>query len=273
LKFAKNLHYTAFTIASAMSSRNRRLALPESSGEESGMDDSIPSSSGSGSASVSTNTMSTTCELEERFQRALTLEAETQHRILEDAELDQITQEELDALYAKDMFELTGEERNEALQDIHGVSDAIVETPELVEKHRKLLEHELSLLVSRPRQKTSAYQEARQQNPSYIGSAEFQVLFLRADRWDARGAAARLVSFLETKLELFGPDLLTRQVMISDLSKDDRKSLESGFFQLLSTRDVAGRAILVGTPMLRQYKHVDDLVSRPSRWKEMEYRP
>jgi hypothetical protein len=230
------------------------------------MDDSVRSSSGSVSISVSSNTGSTTSELEERFQRALSLEAETQHRILEDAELDQITQEELDALYAKDMFELTGDERNEALHDIHGVSDIIAETPEYIEKHRKLLEHELALLVSRPRQKTFAYQQARQQNPSYIGSVEFQLLFLRADRWDARDAAARLVGFLEIKLELFGPDLLTQRVTISDLSKDDWKSLESGFFQLLPIRDVAGRAILVGTPMLRQYKHVDNLVSRTFWW-------
>lgn len=228
------------------------------------MDDSLPSSSGSVSvsvsASVSTNTGSSTSELEERFQRILTLEAETQHRILEETELDQITQEELDALYAKDMFDLTGAERNDALQDIHGVSDTIAETPEFVAKHRQLLEQELALLVSRPRQKTMAYQRARQQSPMYIGSEQFQLMFLRANKWDTRDAALQLTSFLETKLELFGPDLLTRRVVISDLSKEDRKSLESGFFQLLPVRDVAGRAILMGTPILKQYKVVDNLV-------------
>lgn len=154
-----------------------------------------------------------------------------QHRILDKAELDQITQEELDALYAKDMFELMGEEQNDALHDIHGVSDAVAETPDFVQKHRQLLKQELLLLVSRPRQKTFAYQQARQENPTYIGSAGFQLMFLRADRWEARDAAARLVNFLESKLQMFGPALLTRRVTILEISKDNQKSLDSGFFQ------------------------------------------
>lgn len=243
------------------------------SGEESpGTDESLPSSCGSASTnnrSTNTNTnasMSTTQELEERFQKALTLEDETQNIFLEDAQVDQVTQKELDALYAKDMFELTGQERDEALHDIHGVSDVIEESPEFVQQQRTLLEQELSMLESsklaKDSNKTHAYRLAKQQNAEYLQSAEFQLLFLRADRWDAHDAAERIVQFLDMKLSLFGSELLTRHVTISDLSKDDWKSLDSGFFQLLPVRDAGGRAILVAMPMIGQYKHIDNLVGR-----------
>ncbi len=244
-------------MASAIQSyHNNVVAAPDIKGEECGMDNSLPSSTGS----VSTNATNATVELEKRFQQALTLKDDTQHQIMDDAEVNQVTQEELDSLYAKDMFELTGQEREEALQDIHGVSDTIEETPEFVQEHRQHLQQELLLLVSRPRHKTFAYQQAMKQDTSYVCSREFQVLFLRADRWRARDAAARLIAFLETKLELFGSQLLTKRITISHLSKDDRKSLESGFFQLLSVRDAGGRALIAGMPMLRQYKHLDNLV-------------
>jgi hypothetical protein len=226
-------------------------------GEDSGLDSSLPSSAGS----FSSNATSTTADLEKKFQQALSFQPDMmQPEILEDSEIDQVTQEELDALYARDMFDLSGEQRDEALNDIHGVTKATIETSEFVEHHRTLLQNELSLLVSRPRQRTRAYQIALQQDPEYIASRKFQMLFLRADRWKPREAAARLVGFLETKLSLFGPELLTKRITISTLSKVDQRCLESGFFQLLPVRDAAGRAIISGIPMLRQYQSVENLV-------------
>ena len=53
---------------------------------------------------------------------------------------------------------------------------------------------------------------------------------------------------------------MQRDIRFSDLNKDDRRSLESGFFQLLPARDVAGRAIVIGLPMLRKYKSLENLV-------------
>lgn len=225
-------------------------------GDDSGLDSSLPSSAGS----FSSNATSTTVDLEKKFQQSLSLPPDIlQSEMLEDSEIDQVTQQELDALYARDMFDLTGEERDEALHDIHGVTKAIVETPEFVEHHRTLLQNELALLVSRPRQRTRAYQLALQQDSEYICSRKFQLLFLRADRWKPREAAARLVGFLETKLSLFGPELLTKRITLSTLSQDDQRCLESGFFQLLPVRDAAGRAILSGIPMLRQYQSIENL--------------
>lgn len=53
---------------------------------------------------------------------------------------------------------------------------------------------------------------------------------------------------------------MQRDIRLDDLSKDDRRSLDSGFFQVLPSRDVAGRAIVVGMPMLRKYKKLENLV-------------
>lgn len=44
------------------------------------------------------------------------------------------------------------------------------------------------------------------------------------------------------------------------MNKDDGKSLESGFFQILPARDVAGRAVVIGMPMLRKYRKLENLV-------------
>jgi hypothetical protein len=197
--------------------------------------------------------------IEEKFSRALKLEEEAEHGVPK----EELTAEELDALYAKDMFELSMNERDKVLQDVHGVADVIEETPEFIKERRAQLLHELNKLVAnhKHKQTTAAYEQALQQNTNYVQSERFQLLFLRADRWDPTRAANRIISFFEAKLELFGPKLLCKTICINDLSREDRKSLESGFFQLLPMRDVAGRGLVCGMPMLKQYKKLENLVS------------
>lgn len=217
-------------------------------------------SSISEAGSVEATQSSRTSELVVRFHDATGVDSNQAHQMFQEEEGDEITQEELDAVYAQNMLELSAQERNEVLLDIHGVSDAVPETPEFVSQHRKELNEALQALVQRSRHKTAAYELALQQNPDYIQSEAFQLLFLRADRWNAVSAALRMVGFLEMKLDLFGQDCLTRSVAISDLSRDDRQSLTSGFFQLLPVRDVAGRAVMCGIPMLKNYKQPINLV-------------
>jgi hypothetical protein len=180
--------------------------------------------------------------------------------ILDDVGIEEITQEELDALYAREMWALTGTEREDILYDIHGVAEQVKETPEFCTQQIHLLENELYSLVSRrPHKETGAYFTALQQNEAYVKS--LQLMFLRADRWKPREAADRMISFFTTKLALFGSSSLTEHITIDrHLSKDDREALESGFFQLLTVRDTTGRAILMGIPPLRNYKHPDNLV-------------
>ncbi|KAG7370288.1 hypothetical protein IV203_028034 [Nitzschia inconspicua] len=229
-----------------------------SSTNKSGDDTTITISTGScpstRSSSFSTTTTTTTTSsssstfvppigLEERFQKLLTLQEESN-----EDEWNVVTQTDVDSLlYAKDMYELSHEEREQVLLDIHGVvSEIIEETPDFVQEKRK----ELSRCLLQANTKgTHAYSKALLQDATYIQSSRFQLPFLRCEQWDASASSLKVLNFLEMKLQLFGSEKLCRDITISDLSKDDRKMLESGFFQLSSQRDVAGRAILVAMPM------------------------
>ena len=56
----------------------------------------------------------------------------------------------------------------------------------------------------------------------------------------------------QIKRELFGDGaVLGRDVLLSDLSPMDTLALESGCFQVLPVRDIAGRSILSVAPMYR----------------------
>ena len=245
-------------------------------------------------ARTATRTTGTTkvVELEERFRTVLQMEDSTQnHGSLEAVnvmnEVMMISQEELDALCAREMWDLTVEEREGILYDIHGVAEVIEETPELCQEQGRLLEVELGLLtiMASRRQRLfpahtatatvktterttmgAAYIMALQQNEAYVKACH--VMFLRANRWNPKLAADRMVLFFQTKLDLFGPSALTEKITIErHLTKDDRHALESGKFQLLPVRDTAGRAIVVCIPPLRDYKHQDNVVrNRLVRW-------
>lgn len=69
-------------------------------------------------------------------------------------------------------------------------------------------------------------------------------MFLRADDYNPKNAATRLVKFMEGKLKYFGSDPLARPIEYSDLDNDTIQCLRSGVMQILPCRDRAGRAIL-----------------------------
>jgi hypothetical protein len=211
--------------------------------------------------------VATTPMLEDKFRKVLKLEEEMvcQPPTQLATNVKELTQEELDTLYARDMYQLSAKARDEVLQDVHGVADAAEETPAFVQQQRRELLHEIDALIgkssSKEKHKTAAYELAVKQDSAYATSETLQLAFLRAERFDPKATARTLVQFFEAKNKLFGPGKLTKTITISDLSKEDKKSLESGFFQILPVRDVAGRAILCGIPMLRQYKTLENLVS------------
>jgi hypothetical protein len=95
-------------------------------------------------------------------------------------------------------------------------------------------------------QHKAAYDQALQNSDGYVEDPKFRLIFLRADSFDACRAATRLVSFMEEKLHRFGPDALTRQLTMDDLSRTSRSLLvKRGVMQILPARDSSGRAILV----------------------------
>ena len=226
----------------------------------------------------------TAVELEERFQAVLQI-ADSPQNLSEEVEvmneMMMVSQEELDALCAREMWGLSVQEREDVLYDIHGVAEVMEETPEFCQEQVRLLELELGLLAILPSRRQrpctedastktgettktrttigAAYIKALQQNEAYVKACYF--MFLRANRWNPKKAADRMILFFQTKLVLFGPSALTEKITIErHLTKEDRQALESGKFQLLPVRDTAGRAIVVCIPPLRDYKHPDNVV-------------
>lgn len=77
-----------------------------------------------------------------------------------------------------------------------------------------------------------------------IQNEEILLQFLLADRLHAEKAAKRLVEYYAMAVELFGDAALTRPLLIGDLERQEQKLLESGWIQLLLTRDTSGRRII-----------------------------
>jgi hypothetical protein len=169
---------------------------------------------------------------------------------------------EVDPVFIQELNGLSMKERDEIYHDVHGVSDVINENPMTV---RVEITRLLQQLDEMPARQKGAYLQALEQNPGYVHDDEFLLMFLRADRFNVRASALRCVSFFEHKLLLFGSDKLGRDITIDDLSEDDMACLESGYAQMLSGRDRAGRAIFCLMPMIRKYKTVHNRVSTKQR--------
>mmetsp|Transcript_19560 Transcript_19560/g.36480 ORF Transcript_19560/g.36480 Transcript_19560/m.36480 type:complete len:489 (+) Transcript_19560:119-1585(+) len=165
-----------------------------------------------------------------------------------------LNESDADAFFAAELNKLSMKERDDVLQDIHGVSDVMNENPEFVKRSTAGLLVELEKI---PNESKMPYLLALEQNPNYVQDEKFLLMFLRADRFNEAAAAARLVSFFESKLELFGKDKLGRDILISDLTEEDRVCLESGYGQILSGRDRAGRAIFCLMPMCSSIKVIE----------------
>ena len=92
------------------------------------------------------------------------------------------------------MYELSTEERTVAFQDLHGVTDYVTETPELIQQRSAELEQSLMRL---PEEKTQAVRQAMERNREYVLS--LKICFLRAERFNPDRAALRMAGHFQTK--------------------------------------------------------------------------
>ena len=123
------------------------------------------------------------------------------------------------------------------------------ENPEFLQQ--KFQELEMVIQASTANPEFAAYRQALDKNASYVKHPLFRICFLRAEHYNARKAAARLLRHLTEKLELFGPDKLTRDIVLDDLGRDARTCLEIGTLQILPVRDNAGRRVVFYAEVLR----------------------
>lgn len=168
------------------------------------------------------------------------LEAEGVHPAVED-----FSSNLLDELQARTLNELSSGEREQILYEVHGVADVVEEEPSFVQCRLAELD-EAILKLSR----NTAYEQATLLAPDYVENVEFRLQFLRGDAFDVKTAATRMIAYFESKLELFGPEMLTKNVTLRDLDEESLNCLKTGFMQPLPIRDKSGRAIFCSCPAL-----------------------
>jgi hypothetical protein len=160
------------------------------------------------------------------------------------------TPEATSAMLAKEMNQLSVEEREKVLEDIHGIARVVDEPYDFVKNNLVLLEEELSKATHEDHNK-AAYDLAKLQSKEYVSSEKLRIMFLRAESFDAYNAASRMVRFFDEKYKLFGAEKLTKDIVLADLDPDDIAALEKGFYQVLPEKDCAGRKVVCFFPKLR----------------------
>jgi hypothetical protein len=140
---------------------------------------------------------------------------------------------------SRTLNQLPIKERDEVLHEIHGVSEVLDEDPGFVSQNLDLLELELQQIP-----KKIEYEMALSLSLEYVTNRNFRLKFLRADNYDAKKAAVRMIKFFEWKLDLFGENKLVREIVLSDFEPHELEAIKSGYIQLLPQRDRAGRSIL-----------------------------
>jgi hypothetical protein len=165
---------------------------------------------------------------------------------------------------ARELHSMDKDQRQQVWADMTGHAATIdyrmrAESPELIADRLASLEQELAaqqVLLAQQKHKTvpaaasisgssidgrEAYLRAVQQNAAWV--QEQKLKFLRAEDFEPVAAAARMIRHFALKEQLFGPNLLGRDLILQDLSAEDRESLQAGGFQFLSQPDHAGRGI------------------------------
>jgi hypothetical protein len=151
---------------------------------------------------------------------------------------------DIDAILAKEMADLSVQEREYVVQDIHGIADETIvpendDDDEFFQQRLRQLEDCLAQIEDK-----AAYSRALYLSPEYVRNDKFRLLFLRGELFNVPAAAQLMVSHFEEKQRLFGPDLLGRDILFEDLSDADRRELEKGILQVLPVRDRAGRIVM-----------------------------
>lgn len=176
----------------------------------------------------------------------------------------QLDGELVDKQLTEEIQQLSLQEQENILFDVHGIAfEGQVDPPD-VDKRLEEIENELHKI-----RKKQAYERAMYWDPDYVCDRSFRLLFLRCDRFRSQVAAQRIVRHFQVKQEYFGdgPEL-ARNILLSDLSPQDFAALESGFIQVLPARDTAGRFIVsIATMHCPNNSSIKNLVSTNSEYE------
>eukprot|EP00980_Cylindrotheca_fusiformis_P029779 scaffold23836_cov137-Cylindrotheca_fusiformis.AAC.1 len=150
----------------------------------------------------------------------------------------------VDEIIASELQKLSLAEREKVYEDVHGVSDMIEETPELIASCLEQMDHEVELSNDK-----DAYEQAKLQSLSFVSNRLLRLAFLRCTSFNPKRAAQRFVQYFSCKLETFGAEKLVKpRITLEDIGEDAARVLELGTVQVLPQRDSKGRAVIVSAP-------------------------
>lgn len=153
----------------------------------------------------------------------------------------------VDNILSHELLQLSLEERNAALEEIHGVhSNAVKETPELIAESFAQLKFELEEMI--PPEKKQAYQKSQALPNTFVNTDSFRLRFLRCTLFDPTRAALEITKYLEYASILFGDIALQRPIRISDFSKAELRAFREGRLQFLPYGDRSGRRVFIIFP-------------------------
>jgi hypothetical protein len=165
----------------------------------------------------------------------------------------------LEADIASDLNAMQLKEREDVVQDIHGVADVVNEDPAFVDP--TLIDLDTWLAKKKHTKKAKAYTLAVAQSPEFVERKSFRLMFLRSNRFNAKAAAVQMLKHFEVKLVMFGIEKLCKDIQLEDLSEEDLLCLDKLHMQFLANRDPAGRLVLVIVETLARYSSTDSAVS------------
>jgi hypothetical protein len=152
------------------------------------------------------------------------------------------------------------EEREAGLYDMHGITAAIEECPEALDKSLREMNSILTRKIDW--KQASAFKLAESQSTAYARDRKLLLMFLRCEKYNAEAAVTRMLAFFQHKLRLFGHEKLCKEAITqADLNAEDMESLAAGYFQLLPHRDHAGRAQFVYLPRFAAWDAHENAVS------------
>ncbi len=169
----------------------------------------------------------------------------------------EVDQDVVDSLMASELNALSMKEREKHMERLHCiVNDDFEETPEMIHEALVALHAELLMIPQK-----DAYNQAWHINRQYVEDPKFRLMFLRADRFNPKKAAERLVLFLTKKREFFGEASMVRSVTLNDLTTDDIDGLKAGFMQVLPVRDRAGRLVIIDMHLVGPKLYKSDMAA------------
>lgn len=175
--------------------------------------------------------------LDEEFRQEI--EAGGQEKTLDDKDLDGMSDKNLESLIMGRFGKML---MNEDIRrgSMYGKlapqdrkADEIVRDLEAMDEELKKISDD----------KKETYLEAKKKCPELMGD-KFMIMFLRADSFNAKGAAIRYTQYWKKRLEIFGPDRAFLPLTQSGALQDDAEILSKGILKNTGKKDSNNQVLL-----------------------------